>query len=80
MKRREFVALMAARRRARESRRRRPSAFARNQGTRKPQWLKLSVFLSVLQRPTSTYSFEFPNVLERMWLFPPQPGSPVSPL
>jgi|SRR5215470_14725166 len=48
-------------------------------GRASPQWLKLSVFLSVSQRPTSTYFFELPNILERMWLFPPQPRFSVSP-
>src|SRR5262245_44860628 len=62
----------AAHRRAHECHRRRRSAFARNQGTREPQWLKLSVFLSVSHLPAA-YFFELPNILERMWLFPPQP-------
>ena len=35
--------------------------------------LKLSVFLSVSQRSTSSYSFELPNVIEPMWLLAPPP-------
>jgi hypothetical protein len=64
----------------------RSSASARDQGTRGGSGVvsetanrsNLSVFLSVSQRPTSSYCIELPNVLGRMWLFPPQPASAVS--
>ena len=32
----------------------------------------VGIFVGI-STPTSAYFFELPNILERMWLFPPQP-------